>query len=403
MYRRKLPRSRAVQSPSTEILQFKLSKLISRHEQLKISFNQLNSQIRTGLLEAEDVFASLAIPLMQLVGLKTVQMASEGRFNTILTSVGHSHSQEEDFVDRALTAGNELIERQKLQLMQLIKLLRNIEAQVNSSQNNIFERLANHQNYIRKFFLKAFTYVSEIHQSSPRNDISLMMLKLLKATFDQVGDALGSVEVGVDDLTRELADKMCNPMVEYVNSLKTEMKAGTCSRLLEVVKEMDGAIKVRKFELEETRRKAMLAEQSKMESLSKLREAEETTRKLTISLGVLTGDSIESEETSTQQQVSIVKEDKAKDDNLLWELLRKKRNRQVPDSPIGPKGLLGVGTSDKRLSVTRVTPSLDHNHVTKSQSKGLQPQSSFMKSRMVLGSSPSATIQKVYSRRRITP
>jgi hypothetical protein len=30
------------------------------------------------------VFASLEIPLMKLVGLKTVEMASEGRFTTIV-------------------------------------------------------------------------------------------------------------------------------------------------------------------------------------------------------------------------------------------------------------------------------------------------------------------------------
>lgn len=35
-------------------------------------------------MEAEDVFASLAIPLMKLVGLKTVEMATEGRFTSFI-------------------------------------------------------------------------------------------------------------------------------------------------------------------------------------------------------------------------------------------------------------------------------------------------------------------------------
>lgn len=39
------------------------------------------------------MFASLAIPLMNLVGLKTGEMAAEGRFTTIITSVDHSRSQ----------------------------------------------------------------------------------------------------------------------------------------------------------------------------------------------------------------------------------------------------------------------------------------------------------------------
>lgn len=39
------------------------------------------------------MFASLAVPLMKLVGLKTVEMASEGRFNSVLTANDHSNSQ----------------------------------------------------------------------------------------------------------------------------------------------------------------------------------------------------------------------------------------------------------------------------------------------------------------------
>lgn len=34
--------------------------------------------------KAEDVFLSLSIPLMSLVGLKTVEMAEEGRFSSII-------------------------------------------------------------------------------------------------------------------------------------------------------------------------------------------------------------------------------------------------------------------------------------------------------------------------------
>lgn len=36
------------------------------------------------MMEAEEVFASLAIPLMKLVGLKTAEMSTEGRFSTII-------------------------------------------------------------------------------------------------------------------------------------------------------------------------------------------------------------------------------------------------------------------------------------------------------------------------------
>ncbi|EYU24530.1 hypothetical protein MIMGU_mgv1a0244071mg, partial [Erythranthe guttata] len=93
MSRRYPPRFHAAASPSVDSVQIKLRRIVSSHEQLKIAFDQLHRQIRTGLLEAEDVFASLAIPLMNLVGLKTVEMAAEGRFSTVITSIDRSHSQ----------------------------------------------------------------------------------------------------------------------------------------------------------------------------------------------------------------------------------------------------------------------------------------------------------------------
>ncbi|KAJ0571079.1 hypothetical protein HanHA300_Chr05g0185441 [Helianthus annuus] len=77
----------ASQSPSMAKLHLKLARIISRQDQLKISFNHLKSQIKIGLLEAEDVFSSLAVPLMKLVGLKTAEMAEEGRSSTIFMKI----------------------------------------------------------------------------------------------------------------------------------------------------------------------------------------------------------------------------------------------------------------------------------------------------------------------------
>ncbi|KAL3655102.1 hypothetical protein CASFOL_000888 [Castilleja foliolosa] len=389
--------------PSAEAIKSKLWRIVSRHEQLKVAFYQLHSQIKTGLLEAEEVFASLAIPLTKLVGLKTVEMAAEGRFSNIVTAVDRAQSQEENYMIRATTAGDELMERQKLQLMQLIRLLKKIEFQVNSSQNSIVQNLTDHQARIKMFVLKAFKYVSAIHQSNQRNDLPHMMLKILKATYDQVGVALGSVEAGVDDMICELAGKMCNPMVEYVNGLKVELKAGACSRLLDVVKEMDGAMKVREFELDQARNQTRLAEQSRVEALGKLMKSEEMARKMAVSLGLVIEDSPKSEEILAQKKPLSSKDDQAKDENLLWELLRKKRKCQVPDSPLGPKELLGIGTHNKKLKTTRAIATVSHRPVTRSRSNTPDVQSSFIKSRMLLGSSPPATTQKVLCGKRITP
>lgn len=44
------------------------------------------------LLKAADVFESLANPLMKLVGLKTVEMAEEGKINTVVFDFTHFYS-----------------------------------------------------------------------------------------------------------------------------------------------------------------------------------------------------------------------------------------------------------------------------------------------------------------------
>ncbi|XP_051152589.1 uncharacterized protein LOC127266391 isoform X2 [Andrographis paniculata] len=304
---------------------------------------------------------------MKLVGLKTVEMAREGRFNTVVTSVDRSHSHEDsNYMTKAMAAGNELMERQKLRLTQLISLLKKIESQVNSSQNSIFQNLANHQAFMKKFFMKTFSYVSAVHQSGQSNDLSNMMLKILKATSDQVGIAIRSVEVGVDNLVCELAEKMCNPMAEYVNGLKIEVKTGISLRLLEIAKEMDEAIKIGQLELEVARNQARLAEQSRLEALIKLQKAEETAKKLTISLGLLIEDAPESQENPTQQEPlhPSTKEDQtAKDDNLLWNLLRNERKFQEPNNYLETNEPSGMETRSKRLKLAKLVPSHSNTSV----------------------------------------
>uniref|UniRef100_A0A6N2M7Y2 Uncharacterized protein n=1 Tax=Salix viminalis TaxID=40686 RepID=A0A6N2M7Y2_SALVM len=56
----------------------KLTKIVSLHEQMRISYQQLKSQIDTGL--AEEVFASLSIPLMKLAEAKNDQTPSGDKF-----------------------------------------------------------------------------------------------------------------------------------------------------------------------------------------------------------------------------------------------------------------------------------------------------------------------------------
>ena len=51
---------------------------------------------------------------------------------------------QEDFTTRATTAGKDLMQKQKFQLTQLVYLLKKIEAQVNSSQNEVSQNISDH-------------------------------------------------------------------------------------------------------------------------------------------------------------------------------------------------------------------------------------------------------------------
>ncbi|XP_015163842.1 uncharacterized protein [Solanum tuberosum] len=358
-------------------------RIVSNQEQLKLAFNQLDFQIRTGLQEAADVFESLANPLMKLVGLKTVEMSEEGKINTVVFDYNHFYSdvlfrpirilcylhlfnqclnsevlfepdckknengaertvrkeaseiEEEGYMNRAKTVGRELIQKQEMQLMQLIHLLRQVESQVNTSQTNILQTLSDHQNSIHNVFKKAVAYVSAFHQRGENNGTSLITIQLLKHIFRLVVTTLSSVECGVDNLVDELATRMCSPMVDYVKGLKLEVTSGRCHRLLSIVEEMGGAMRTGRTELEEARKKARIAEHNRLEVLYKLKESEEMARKYQ---GFLSKAKNGSKEQFEQEKLVVKDQDHAKEDNLLWELLQKKRKLGMGNGSSKPCG-----------------------------------------------------------------
>ncbi|XP_058226511.1 uncharacterized protein LOC131335257 isoform X2 [Rhododendron vialii] len=421
--------------PSTAELRSKLSTIFSRHEQMKVAFHHLKSQIKTGLLEAEDVFESLAIPLMRLVGLKTVEMAEEGRFSTIVTNTdsntrgkwrneirlgktqpcatdGGDEDHQirevgvESYTTKATMASKELLQKQRLQLTQLVHLLRKIESQVNSSQDDILQNLADHQASIHKFFQRGIAYITAVHQTGQSNVTFLAALKLFKATFDRMDAALGSVERGIEDMMYQLAEQMCNPMVEYVKGLKAEMASGTCPHLLAIVEDMGGAMRNGKMELEEARKKVQIAEERNLEALCRLKESEERTRRMKEYLGYFLEAKKGSMEHKVPSQFLGMEEDRTKDERLLWELLKMKRKHKAPDSPIGPQELLctGVmGLNNNHLKSTRVSPPVSSRPITRNYMRGISPQTLCSEYRLALGSSPTVATQQVLSRKRITP
>ncbi|KAL8243533.1 hypothetical protein R6Q59_035631 [Mikania micrantha] len=401
--RRSRPRN-LLPSPSMAKLHFKIARIVSRQDQLKHSFNHLKSQIKIGLLEAEDVFNSLAVPLMKLVGLKSAEMSEEGRSNTIFVNIcsndqyeredkirvdthnsmstanreGNLHKLEvplflldlkqdsyadEDYTNKAIMAGNELIHKQKLQLIQLVQLLKQVETCVNSSQKNMFQNIDDHKDRIHKFLKKAVIYISVIQQSSHDDHAFNTTLKLLKAIYDHVTEVLSSVEDGVDDLICKLTDGMCKPMIEYVKSYKTEMTAGTCPRLLVALEDMRGVAREGQVELEYARKMVRIAEERKAEALSMLRESEERIQKMRQYVDVFVNNKKETTGRYAKNKLlapaAAPQEDQTKDDKLLWELLKKKQACQQPKSPFGTNELLRNGTNTNPATGK---PSTIHGH-----------------------------------------
>ncbi|KAL5724512.1 hypothetical protein ACHQM5_007762 [Ranunculus cassubicifolius] len=399
-------------SPSMAPLRLKLIRIVYRHKQMKSAFSDLRSQIKTGLIEAEDVFASLSIPLMKLVGIKTNEMAQQGRSSTIfMDSQPPQQGKERDCYNKAAATCKILIDRQQLQLQQLVYLLRQIEARVNSRQENILQTLDEHRVYFHNFFEKSIQYLSSIHQTTDTDKAFLMVTyKLLRAIYKHVGSALESVQNGVEDLMTELGEHMCKPMTGYVRSLKTEMEAGAFIRLVSAVKEVEQVLRDGQSELEEARKKARIEEEKKMEALRKLKESEE--RKLeTLSrlrdseenrkamkefIGFLLQAKKKSKQPFTRQKLLALEEDQAEDEKLLWDLLREKNNGKVKASPMGPKELLHVEPNKSRRhradprNSARREAKVSHRPVTRSSTaKGFGPETPCPDPWPRLGSSPS--------------
>lgn len=97
------------------------------------------------------------------------------------------------------------------------------------------------------------------------------------------------------------------------------------------------------------------------------------------------------------------REDQAKDEKLLWELLKKKRKYQPPDSPFAQTGFLCTGTNNKHQKLTRGRSSIHCKPITSSCVQGLNPQTPRLDYLIPLGSTPSATTHKYLTRKRITP
>ncbi|KAF2311594.1 hypothetical protein GH714_025120 [Hevea brasiliensis] len=305
---------------------------------MKIAYHELKSQINSGLLEVEEVFASLAIPLIKLGSRRNGVESESSDGNTRREqSYQIGKLEEESYATRATIAGKELMEKQQTNFLQLVRLLRQIEIQVNCRQDDIFGTLDSHRVSLNKFFQKSVSHISALH--SQNHDIFLITLRLLKEIFNNVNAILGSVEGGVENLIQGLAEKMCNPMVEYVMGMKDDIRNGTLVRLLAMVEEMERRIRDGTLQLEEARKKVRVAEEGKIEAICKLKTIEERVTRMNEHLSLSEVGLIKP---PTSHELLGMEEEKTKDDKLLWKVLKRKRKHEAPASPMGPEGFYAL-------------------------------------------------------------
>lgn len=160
-------------------------------------------------------------------------------------------------------------------------MLRQIETQVNSHRGDIVQMLDDGRNSFQEFIQKSLYYLSSVH--SRNDDTFPATVKLLRILFNNINELLGSVDTGVTDLMQALSKNMCNPMSKYVGNLAAEVKGGPCVQLMKVVNEMERANADTRRELEDARERIRLAEERKMEALSRLKKAEDQVQRMTSS------------------------------------------------------------------------------------------------------------------------
>ncbi|KAG7535118.1 hypothetical protein ISN45_Aa08g025900 [Arabidopsis thaliana x Arabidopsis arenosa] len=382
-------------------LRDKLATLVDRNKKVKMAYHQLQSQIAFGLVEAGEVFDSLAIPLMKLVGLKTSEMESEGRHSTFIFNTERYHmdtaqngvrtcdlnnqirsSKVENYAAKAESAGKEILHKHKGQLRQLVHMLKHIETQVNSHREDILQMVDDRRTFFQEFIQKSLYYLSSVH--SKNHDTFPVTVKLLRVLFNNINEMLGSVDSGVNDLMQALAKNMCHPMTKYVGNLAAEIKHGPCVQLMNVVNEMERANSDTRRELQDARERIRLAEETKINALSKLKKAEDQVQRMTTSAKFLLPASQkkkQAEHSITGKRIG-TEGSREHEEKLLWELLSKRRKQQEPESPTGSKELI-------RQSDTKQKTLVCNRRRTRSQAL-LSSQSARPDALIPLGLSPSA-------------
>ncbi|MQM09052.1 hypothetical protein Taro_041915 [Colocasia esculenta] len=326
---KRLPHGSAICSRSPPVADHrrcqKLQEVIRRHQECKAAFQDLRSQIKAGLLEASDVFDSLSVPLMKLVGLKAEEMAKDGKSSTIIVNPdfqnmrfssippeaiglaqgsavsgcsrwswdkqGNGFAQDravpgelyrrldEEVVRYGIQAKetcNEISEKQKINTQRLVRQLRGIGVHLNTRQESIHTTLDSTRASFCQFIERAASVLASYsragqqqpHHAPAGHDATVgLATKVLHAAYKHVSSALKDMEDEADLLLRSLAEATCGPMMDHITELRADAESGAPARLSALVGEMEAALRELRVETAVARKRARLAEEERAEAM----------------------------------------------------------------------------------------------------------------------------------------
>ncbi|KMZ75004.1 hypothetical protein ZOSMA_11G00250 [Zostera marina] len=286
----------------------KFRQIVQRNENCKIAFCNLKSEIRIGLIEAREVFESLSIPLMKLIGAKEGEMSDEGRSSSVVfvppdildgnrlrnatfsaSNRNTDHQKSDDLsrrnesfsnfdqhqkrsnddelsnaTTRLLSVCEELKESQDHHIRRVINLLRTTEFHVKTRHNSILETLEAHNASLRRFLQKSTNFFSTHPHTSPST--SNLTSRIFRAVYEHSVSSLDAVSGDIEGLLECLTEKMCTPMVAYVKKLREDMES---------IQEMEATLATAMMEVERVKKRARIADEEKAEAFRLYKEYEE--------------------------------------------------------------------------------------------------------------------------------
>ncbi|XP_031487366.1 uncharacterized protein LOC116255632 isoform X2 [Nymphaea colorata] len=344
-------------------LRQKLDHVVRLHEESKSAFRILESHIKAGLLEAEEIFASLSVPLMRLVDLKSKEMAVEGRSCTIV--VKDSVCKDAGKVaSGAESESRRIAESEERRFNQLISFLRTTESTVNSHLEAIHQRLANRRSSLHKAHQAIVSRLANASQEAAASTPLLLAINVQRATFRSFDGALLSVGGEVQSAICRMAEDVCRPLLGLAREMKADGVAEASRRLMAAVVEMEAVVTRRGVELEEARRRIQAEEEANRSARKRLADCEREVRNLRQKVEAWEQGFCRSfqDRVGGAAQHHAAEKHQFLDDKLLWQLL-KDGQRHADDFNRGK--LISPLANHTRRTISDLGAEEDHDHHVK--------------------------------------